>query len=38
MRVAVEVFTLPPAVATTVSVYAPALAEEAERSRLSVDV
>jgi len=37
-RVAVADLTLPPAVATTVNVYAPALAEDVDRSRLSVDV
>ena len=37
-RVAVAVFVLPAAVATTVSVYAPAFAEDVDKSRLSVEV
>jgi len=38
MRVAVAVWTTPEAVATTVSVYEPGLAVEAERSTLRLDV
>lgn len=38
VRVAVAVFTLPLALATTVNAYAPALAEEVDRSKSSVDV